>query len=254
LNAEIPLLEFDSAREAMIEPARVFAARPVAAHCVICFFREVVLQTVAENGAREVAAFEWEDGPHPLYEMEFAGQPLAFYNSPVGAAASALLLEEVIALGCRKFIVCGGCGVLAPEIAIGHLVVLTGALRDEGVTYHYLPPARVVSAPAPALAALESVLRRRELPYALGQTWTTDAPYRETRGKVAQRRAEGCAVVEMEAAALLAVAQHRGVPLGQVVYGGDDLSGAEWDNRDWRARADVRGQLFRLAAEACLEL
>jgi uridine phosphorylase len=58
----------------------------------------------------------------------------------------------------------------------------------------------------------------------------------------------------MEAAAFIAVAQFRGVTLGQVLYGGDDLSGGEWDNRSWQSRRDIRRNLFWLAAEACLEL
>jgi len=68
------------------------------------------------------------------------------------------------------------------------------------------------------------------------------------------RKNEGCVAVEMEAASLIAVAQFRGVVLGQVLYGGDDLSGGEWNNRGWQSRHDVRERLFWLAAEACLEL
>ena len=88
----------------------------------------------------------------------------------------------------------------------------------------------------------------------MGKTWTTDAPYRETVQKIAQRRAEGCLTVEMEAAGLLAVAQFRQVILGQVVYGGDDLSGSEWDHRAWNSRKEIRESLFWLSAEACLSL
>jgi uridine phosphorylase len=101
---------------------------------------------------------------------------------------------------------------------------------------------------------MEATLRTRGIPYRVGKTWTTDGPYRETRDKIAMRREEGCIVVEMEAAGLMAVAQYRGAILGQVLYGGDDLSGGEWDHRDWQTREDVREQLFWLAAEACLEL
>jgi uridine phosphorylase len=82
----------------------------------------------------------------------------------------------------------------------------------------------------------------------------TDAPYRETSAKVAARKSEGCLTVEMEAASLIAVAQFRDVILGQVLYGGDDLSGEAWDHRDWASRPDVRQNLFWLAAEACLSL
>jgi purine-nucleoside phosphorylase len=102
------------------------------------------------------------------------------------------------------------------------------------------------------VSALESALKAQGLPYLVGKTWTTDAPYRETRDKVDLRRSEGCLTVEMEASALMAVAQFRNVVLVQVLYGGDDPSGDEWDHGDRRSRADVRKKLFWLAAEACL--
>jgi uridine phosphorylase len=137
---------------------------------------------------------------------------------------------------------------------VGHLVVLAAALRDEGASYHYLPAGREVLAHPAGVQALENVLSRQGLPYLVGKTWTTDAPYRETPPKIAARRAEGCRVVEMEAAGLMAVAQFRGVTLGQVVYGGDDLSGADWDHRGWQSKREVREGLFWTAAQACLEL
>lgn len=249
-----PILEFDPQREAVIEPAQLNAARDVPEHCVVCFFKDVTERAAVETGARVLATNRWEDGPHPLYEMSHMGRRLAFFNPGVGAAMAVGLLEEVIAYGCRKFIVCGGCGVLEKDMAVGHLVVVSAAVRDEGVSYHYLPPSREVSADSRGLNALETVLRRRGLPYQAGKTWTTDAPYRETRARMALRKDEGCIVVEMEASGLMAAAQFRGAVLGQVLYGGDDLSGEAWDERGWTDRAEIRENLFWLAAEACLEL
>jgi nucleoside phosphorylase len=98
------------------------------------------------------------------------------------------------------------------------------------------------------------ILDDRDLPYRVGKTWTTDAPYRETAGKISRRKEEGCLVVEMESAALIAVAQFRNVIFGQALYGGDDLSGAEWDTRQWTSRRDIRKSLFWLCADACLTL
>ncbi len=249
-----PILEHDESREALIEPSRVIKPRDVPEHCVICFFREVIDKVAAEGNARTLARHVWEDGPHPLYEVAYQGRRLACYHPGVGAPLAAGLLEEVIAFGCRKFIVCGGCGVLQQEVAVGHLIVVSGAVRDEGVSYHYLPPARAVSANAAGVTALVETLTRRGVPHTIGKTWTTDAPYRETPNQIARRKAEGCLTVEMESAALMAVAEFRGVTLGQVLYGGDDLSGAEWDARAWRSRDDVRANLFWLSAEACLAL
>jgi uridine phosphorylase len=111
----------------------------------------------------------------------------------------------------------------------------------------------VVANPAGVLA-LENMLLARKVAYRTGKTWTTDAPYRETAPKIRARQEEGCLTVEMEAASLMAVAEFRGVTLGQVLYAGDDLSGSEWDERDWQDRKDVREKLFWLAAEACLGL
>jgi uridine phosphorylase len=254
MNPNFPILEYDPAPEAFIEPTRVIRPQDVPEHCVICFFREVLEKAAAQHNAQIAVPNSWEDGPHPLYEMLYQGRRVAFFHPGVGAALSVGLLEETIAFGCRKFIVCGGCGVLARDIAVGHLVVVSSALRDEGTSYHYLPPAREVTAHPAGVAALRRVLDRRGLPYRSGKTWTTDAPYRETTAKIADRREEGCLVVEMEAAALMAAAQHRGVVLGQVVYGGDDLSGEAWDQRGWQSRAEVRESLFWLAVEACLDL
>ncbi|MBK8047503.1 MAG: nucleoside phosphorylase [Anaerolineales bacterium] len=249
-----PILEHDSSRPAKIEPAEVIRPRNVPQHCVICFFREVIEKVVATHSARVVAENRWEDGNHPIYEIDYKGNRLAFFHPGIGAPLSSSLLEEVIAFGCRKFIACGGCGVLQKEIAVGHLIVVSSAVRDEGVSYHYLPPSREVIADLTGVAALTRTLDTREIPYYLGKTWTTDAPYRETPNKIAARKAEGCLVVEMEAAGMMAVAQFRDVRFGQVLYGGDDLSGDQWDHRSWQSRHDVRENLFWLCADACISL
>jgi uridine phosphorylase len=92
------------------------------------------------------------------------------------------------------------------------------------------------------------------IPFLLGKTWTTDGVYRETPSKIALRKAEGCLTVEMEAAALFAVAQFRQVALGQILYGGDDVSGLTWDRREAFDRTAVREKLLQLAAEACVAM
>lgn len=249
-----PILEFDPSREAFIEPSRVIQPLDLPEHCVISFFSEVLEKVAAEHKARVAAEINWESGPHRLYEINYRGRRLAFFHPGVGAPLAAGLMEEVIAMGCRKFIACGGCGVLEKDIAVGNLVVVSGAVRDEGVSYHYLPPAREVEAQPEGVQALTRLLIERKIPHRVGKAWTIDAVYRETPRRIAARRAEGCLVVEMEAAALMAVSQFRGVTFGQVLYGGDDLSGAAWDHRDWQSRAQIRESLFWLCADACLSL
>ena len=183
----------------------------------------------------------------------YGGRRLAVVSSGVGARAAAARLEHMIALGCRKFIACGGAGTLDSAIAVGHIVVPDSAIRDEGTSYHYLKPAREVAPTPRALAAIEAELRENHHEYLRGKTWTTDAVYRETRERMNRRRREGCLVVEMEAAAFFAVARFRGVELAQILYGGDSLAGRQWNPRGWNRHA-MRERLFHLAAEACLRL
>ncbi len=249
-----PILEFDPAPEALIEPGRLIRPLDIAEHCVLCFFQDVIGVVCGNGVARVVKSLASEIGPNPVYEMVVDGRRLAIAHPGVGAPLSAGFLEELIALGCRKFIACGGAGVLNKEIAVGHLVVPTAAVRDEGTSYHYLPPGREVAASPEGVAAIEATLQAHAVPYLTGKTWTTDAIYRETPARIAQRKAEGCLTVEMEAAAFFAVAQFRGVTFAQILYGGDDVSGNVWDNRDWLSRKSVRERLFWLAVEACLNL
>lgn len=253
MEPTFPILEHEYESQAKTEPAQLITRRDVPEHCVISFFGEVNEKASAARGGKIVVENRWEDGPHPIYEIEHLGRRLAFFHPGVGAPVAAGLLEEAIAFGCRKFMVCGGCGILEP-MPVGKLMVVESALRDEGVAYHYTAPGRVIEVDPIVLAVMRGVLAERELPYLQVRTWTTDAPYRETQTAIDLRRAEGCLTVDMEAASLLAVAQFRQVLLGQFLYAGDDLSGEVWDTRGWQSRQEIRENLFWLAAEACLRL
>lgn len=254
LQCDYPILEYDSSPTALIEPGEVLEPVEIAEHCVLCFFQDVIGRLHEEGRLEFVRNLGSEIGHNPVYEMEVDGKPLALCHPGVGAPLAAGFMDELIALGCRKFIACGGAGVLDGSLTVGHLIVPTSAVRDEGTSYHYLPPGREVAASPQAVAAIEQVLQRDNVDYVTGKTWTTDAVYRETPAKITLRRNEGCLTVEMEAAAFFAVAQFRGVAAGQILYGGDDVSSDAWDSRHWQQQASVREKLFWLAAEACLAL
>jgi uridine phosphorylase len=251
---DYPILEFDAARKATVEPTAHIRRADVPEHCVPVFFQDVVDRLVREEGAREVACMGSEMGRHPLYETERNGRRLAFFQPGLTAPFAAAMLEEVIAFGCGKFVACGGAGVLDRNVAVGHIVVPTSAVRDEGTSYQYMPPSREVEPTPRVVRAIEETLRERGVDYVTAKTWTTDAIYRETPDRISARREEGCLTVEMEAAAFFAVAAFRRVEFGQLLYAGDDVSGEEWDHRDWNRQGDVRHGLFELAAEACLRL
>jgi uridine phosphorylase len=138
-----PILEFEPEDEAFIEPSRVISPKDVPAHCVPCFFKDVIEKVTAKHQGRVAAANKWEDGPHPIYEIMYKGRRLAYYHPGIGSALAAGLLEEAIAFGCRKFVACGG---LEKPVGVGHLVCVSTAVRDEGASYHYLQPSREVEA------------------------------------------------------------------------------------------------------------
>lgn len=252
MTLEAPILEFDPDRSAILMP-RTFNRQDgggLPNTCVLCFFQDV-LQSLAKTGELTVAhQLLSEIGPNPVYVYQNGGRPVTVVHPGVGAPLAAGFLEELIALGVTRFVVCGGAGVLDKEIAVGHPVILFSAVRDEGTSYHYLPPAREVEPHPKVTQALMSVFKEAGLDYRLGKAWTTDGLYRETKGKREKRIAEGCSVVEMEAAALFAVAQFREVMLGQVVYGGDLVVPEGWDRRGWFERGGDRRLLFDLSIQA----
>jgi uridine phosphorylase len=252
--SEFPILDFDPDRDAIISPPKKEFPGGFPQRAVICYFREVIEKVAREHQAKKLASISSEGGEHPIYEIELKGERLAFFFPGVGAPLAAGLMDEVIAMGARAFIGCGSCGALDKSIAVGHLLVPTAAIRGEGTSYHYLPPAREVLADADAVRAIETTLSGRGVAYELTKTWTTDAFYRETPGKVRKYRAEGCLAVEMEAAAFMAVARFRGVRFGMLLYGGDLVQAEGWDHRDWHSRTEIRENLFWLAADACVNL
>ncbi len=254
MKKRYPILEYDPAPGAIIQPFLPGAKKPVPQKAVLCFFQEVLTELAASSQLVKIGTLVSEMGPNPLYQLDWNGPSLLVFHPGVGAALAAGFLEEVIAGGARIFIACGGAGVLQKEIVAGHPVILNAAVRDEGTSYHYLPPGREASASARPTAALEETLHSHGLAYLVGKSWTTDGLDRETAAKQRQRLKEGCLVVEMEAAAFFAVAQFRGVEFGQIVYGGDLVVPEGWDMRDWLNRKDSRQLLFWLAVEACCKL
>lgn len=249
-----PILEYDPDPTAIIEAKGFYDLSDLSQRAVACFFGDQLIQLEEEGQARIVGNLRSEMGPQPIYVLEYGDSELTLFHPGIGAPFAAAMLEELIALGIRQVIACGGCGVLDRDIVPGHLLIPEQALRHEGTSYHYLPPGRTVAADERAVAAIQEVLDESDLPYLRTTTWTTDAFYRETPSLVAARRAEGCLCVEMEAAALFAVAQMRNVVLGQILYAGDDVSGDVWDSRSWHGRHDTRRELIYLAAEACLRI
>lgn len=251
---EFPILEFDPNTTSKIEPANLIAKVEVPECCVITFFGDVINELLQAGKLRQIAMLYCATINLPIYETKHNGKSIAIVQGFLGAAGSAAFLEEMIAMGIKKFIVCGAAGVLQKGIQVGHLVVPYSAIRDEGVSYHYAKPSREIDCNQHAVKTIENYLKKANIPYIKSKTWTTDAFYRETEDKIALRVSEGCVTVEMEAAAFFAVSRFRNVVLGQILFGGDDLSGVEWDSRQWNSREEIRRNLVELSLNICMQL
>ncbi|MGJ3237412.1 MAG: nucleoside phosphorylase [Anaerolineae bacterium] len=251
----IPILEFDPTPQALIEPSKVI--QPLAdmpEHVVLCFFQEAIQHWREQGRLQVIGQLGSEIGKNPIYRLNHERGAVAIVHPGVGAPLAVGFLEETIAKGGRKFIACGGAGALTEGVHLGHVVVPENAIRDEGTSYHYLPPEALANAHLDAVRAIIAILEQHGVPYDLGKTWTTDAIYRETPERIRKRREQGALTVEMEASAFFAVAQFRQVVFGQMLYGGDDVSGDVWDSRGWDNARDIREKLLQMAIEAVLLL
>lgn len=244
----IPILEFDDNPQAVLMPTHEGLDLKLPKKCIYAFLEEEIDRYAQEVGAECVGEFISATKTYPVYVMSYKGEEVCLAQAPVGSAPAAQFMDWLLGYGVEKIISTGTCGVLT-NIEENAFLVPVRALRDEGTSYHYVAPSRYMEMQIEAISAIEQVLEQRGIPYDEVMTWSTDGFYRETAEKVAYRKEEGCAVVEMECAALAAVAQLRGVVWGQLLFTADSLADLEnYDSRDWGAEA------FDKALELCLEI
>jgi uridine phosphorylase len=167
----------------------------------------------------------------------------------IGAPAAAAVLEELIAHGIGAFASIGTAGGLQHDLAIGDVVLCERAVRDEGVSHHYVEPGTYAH-PTPTLTRqLGAALEGRAIAARRGTAWTIDTPYRETRAEVEHYRAEGVLCVEMEAAALFTVAAHRGVEIASA-FAISDVLAESWEPAMFHDRTQAAlDQLLDVAVE-----
>ena len=242
---EHPICEYDESRDAIIQ-AGDFLEKCLPEKCVITFFRKELEQFVQEHNLPIIGYLHSEVLDIPIYKYEIDDVQLCITMPFCTAPGAAGTIEELHAMGCDKFIICGGAGCLQKDMAIGNLILPTTAVRDEGTSYHYLPPSREVACNPETIKTVKEVLDSMNVSYVTGKTWTTDAFYRETPAMVKHRKEEGCITVEMETAAFFAVAEFYQLQLAQILYAGDDVSGEKWNERAWNQQKNVRANLIEL--------
>lgn len=251
MKNKYPILEFDDAKVSKLDPALIVTESLPTDKLVITFFPEVMEKLIDEE---KIVLDVTIGGENPVLLYRFLDEDVFITLGYVGCPACAGNLDLFHAMGIRKVMFCGGGGVLDPDIQVGQLLLVDGAIRDEGFSYHYIAPSRYIYTDPKVTDKIAGYLDEHVVPYLRGITWTTDALYRETTDRIELRRSEGAKIVEMEQAGCIAVAQFRGFDYGALIYGGDDVSQDVWNNRGWRSRKDIRYDLVTLCKDLVLIL
>ena len=220
---------------------------------IVMTFQDETFRVLEQLCPTEVVAKHHAGRDIPIYRLNWNGRSIGICQTLLGGPGTAGLLEEALAMGAKKVLLYGSCGVLDSALVAGHFILPTAAYRDEGVSYHYLPVGDYVD--IPTSERLGEIFDGLNLPYVKGRVWTTDAFYRETRNNMAKRKADGCVAVDMECASAMAVGQFRGAEVYQFLYAEDSLDGDAWDRRTMGAvPASSYEKYLRVALEAASRL
>ncbi len=164
-----------------------------------------------------------------LWETDHDSVRIGIVGCAVGAPFAVLVAEQMFASGCELVVSMSSAGQIAPDLEIPCVILIDRALRGEGTSHAYLPPALAVDADPDLIAAVDGCLKDVAVPTFRGTTWTTDAPFRETRSALDKAEGAGALAVEMEAAALYALAAAQGRPIVCFAHVTNTMAVAEGD-------------------------
>lgn len=200
---------------------------PVPQICVLDPDGDIV-RWLVNNGSGELNN-EWACYHTDLYTFTHNGTCFGIIGCAVGASFAVLVAEELFASGCKLLISVTSAGQISRISDPPYFVLIEKALRDEGTSYHYLPPSDFAHIEPGILLAINDIFIQPAIKVHKGATWTTDAPFRETAGAIEYCRKQGILAVEMEAAALYAFAQLKHKPVVCLAHVTNQMASVEGD-------------------------
>lgn len=252
IKSEYPILEYDTVQEAVIRPDRQ-ELQPLPKKAVFAFLLDEVERYVQTHQGTQIDKFETITKVYPIYECVHKGKKVCLCQAPLGAAAAVQLLEYLIARGVTQVISTGSCGALV-DISENEFLIPVSALRDEGVSYHYLLPSREIAVSPIGIQAVKTALAQAGFAFMEVKTWTTDGFYRETEEMILYRIEEGCRVVEMECSGLAACARFRGITWAMILFTADTLADTTaYRERNWGKESMAVSLRLALDAVVLLE-
>jgi len=197
---------------------------PAPHSAILCLYKGAMSRFAWKYPSRRIGGFLGN-----VYLLKRShGQVGVLSNFGIGAPAITGISEEMMAWGVQQLVILSLAGGLQPDLEPGSVVVCDRALRDEGTSYHYLPPARDVLASPELAARLHRIFEENGIRSSTGSVWSTDAPYRETYQEAEIFQKEGVKAVDMESAGLFAAAQVRRKEATSVFVIADSLAGPRW--------------------------
>ena len=188
-----------------------------------------------------------------LYTFELGDHTVGIIGRAVGASFAVLVAEELFASGCNLLLSLTSAGQITPGDEPPYFVIIDRALRDEGTSYHYAAPAEYAEASARLVTAGGDAAKGSGLAIAVGASWTTDAPFRETEQAIQSARAKGVLAVEMEAAALYSFASYAKVDILCIAHVTNTMgvSGQDFEKGEADGTADALQLLGVLSSRLC---
>lgn len=171
-----------------------------------------------------------------------------FGNFGLGSPMIATRMEELIQFGIKKFISIGEAGTLQKDLKIGEIIVCNRAIRDEGVSYHYLKPSKYVYASKILLNKITSLLQKQNISFKIGPSWTMDAIYRQTKAEIKKFQSEHILTIDMEIATIFAIAQYRKVEAGAILTISDSLANLKWNPKFHKTPKSLE-KIFEIAKD-----
>lgn len=243
-----PLEEFDKDKKQFLASEKEDLIFNNDSCLIICYFGEEIDKLF--NNKEIKVYYDIKDTTNFSLYQDIKNSNLFYVKGLVGSPLMGSYLDLFIKHGLKNILFIGGAGCLIDNKA-GEIFVVKEALRDEGFSYHYAKPSRVVLANEKVLKIMTNFLNKNNINYQLAKSWTIDAIYRETKNKVKLRKLEDCQLVEMEQAGLIALTNFYKVNYGALLYAGDDLSKNKHSWRDWH-NLNIRNYLLNVARELVL--
>ena len=207
MHSNCPVLDYDDSPLSRVSPE---IGNDLPAACLVTSFSDVLTSWTTEFEAKEKMLFATDMRKFPVYEITHRDRTLALTQLCEGAGMAALQTEFLISRGVKTLLLADSAGTLIPGTE--EKLFLPGkALRDEGVSYKYLPPSEFVNFSPDLIKTGKSVLENNEIPYEDGPVWTGEALYRITGETLRDRLDRGCVLCDRASAAMAAVAAFRNV-------------------------------------------